>query len=227
MDNPVVIKGSTGGITVLLDSEKTYDEIKEAVAAKFKASSSFLGKAKMAIAFDGRDLTDDQRVELLDVIKNNSELEVIAVYEKSESMKKSISESESIKRIMKDPLNARFHKGNLRSGQSVDCESSVIIIGDVNPGASVVSNGNIIILGSLKGTAFAGALGNRNAFVMALDMNPMQIRIAETIARSPDSKEEHSAAGYKEPKIAFLNGDDIFIEEVTRNILSEIKLTED
>lgn len=224
MDNAVVIKGSTNGITVLLDNEKDYSQIKEAVAAKFKASSSFLGKAKMAIAFDGMELSDEQRIELLNIIKENSDLDVIEVFEKSENMKQTISERETLKRIQEDPLNARFHKGNLRSGQSVDSETSVIIIGDVNPGASVVSNGNIIILGSLKGTAFAGAMGNKNAFVLALDMNPMQIRIAETIARSPDTKEEHGPSGLKDPKIAFLEGDDIFIEAVTKNILNEIKL---
>ncbi|MBO4506809.1 MAG: septum site-determining protein MinC, partial [Lachnospiraceae bacterium] len=49
----------------------------------------------------------------------------------------------------------------------------MIYVGDINPGAAISSNGNIIVLGALKGNAVAGASGNRDAFVFALDMNPM------------------------------------------------------
>ena len=57
MENTVTIKASTNGITVVLDGSKTFDEIKAATAAKFKASASFLGNAKMAITFDGPQMT--------------------------------------------------------------------------------------------------------------------------------------------------------------------------
>jgi septum site-determining protein MinC len=115
----------------------------------------------------------------------------------------------------------QFYKGILRSGASLEFETSVIIIGDVNHGARVVSKGNIIILGSLKGTAFAGATGNTNSFVVALDMSPTQIRIADTIARAPDKpvKEE-----VKEAKIAFLEDGNIYIEPLNKNILQDISL---
>ena len=69
----------------------------------------------------------------------------------------------------------------------LETESSVVILGDVNPGGKVVACGNVIVLGSLKGNIFAGASGNENAFVVALDMDPMQIKIADIIARSSDS----------------------------------------
>ena len=65
MDNTVTIKASTNGITVVLDGSKTFDEIKAATAAKFKASASFLGNAKMAITFDGPQMTEEQKSELL------------------------------------------------------------------------------------------------------------------------------------------------------------------
>ena len=35
----------------------------------------------------------------------------------------------------------------------------------------------VIVLGSLKGNIFAGVDGNENAFVVALEMSPMQIKI--------------------------------------------------
>ncbi len=224
MENAVTIKASSNGITVLLDGSKTFEEINSAVAAKFKASASFLGDAKMAISFSGMDLSEDQKKELLKTIGDNCRLDVTAFYDNTEEMKK----AESVrftKEIMKDPYLARFYKGNLRSGQSLDTENSIIILGDINPGASVVSNGNIIVLGAIKGTAFAGAMGNKNAFIFALEMNPMQVRIADTIARAPDKPDKSQAAS--QPRIAFLENDTIYIEPAGKNIINDLKLTEE
>lgn len=224
MENAVTIKASSNGITVLLDGSKTFEEINSAVAAKFKASASFLGDAKMAISFSGMDLSEDQKKELLKTIGDNCRLDVTAFYDNTEEMKK----AESVrftKEIMKDPYLARFYKGNLRSGQSLDTENSIIILGDINPGASVVSNGNIIVLGAIKGTAFAGAMGNKNAFIFALEMNPMQVRIADTIARAPDKLDKSQAAS--QPRIAFLENDTIYIEPAGKNIINDLKLTEE
>ena len=130
MENTVTIKASTNGITVVLDGSKTFDEIKAATAAKFKASASFLGNAKMAITFDGLEMTEGQKSELLKTISDNCELQVTAFYNTKEEMNK----TETIKytqELMKDPYIARFYKGNLRSGQSLDTENSIIILGDI------------------------------------------------------------------------------------------------
>ncbi|MGN1085125.1 MAG: septum site-determining protein MinC, partial [Lachnospiraceae bacterium] len=122
----------------------------------------------------------------------------------------------------------QFYKGNLRSGQVLETETSIVIIGDVNQGATVTSKGNIIVLGALFGNVYAGAGGNQDAFVMALELDPVQIRIADTIARAPDKvgkmlwKREKEKA--KEPKIAFRSGENIFIEPVSRTVLNDIKL---
>ena len=61
-----------------------------------------------------------------------------------------------------------------------------MIIGDVNPGAKIIAKGNIVILGSLKGNAYAGAAGDESCFVTALDMDPVQIKIGNVIGRSAD-----------------------------------------
>ena len=88
------------------------------------------------------------------------------------------------KYAVQDANTGQFFKGTLRSGQVLDVETSIIVIGDVKVGAKVVSKGNVIILGTLEGTVYAGSTGNTNAFVIALDMNPMQIKIADVIAHS-------------------------------------------
>ena len=59
----------------------------------------------------------------------------------------------------------KFHKGSLRSGQRIEFEGSIVIIGDVNAGAEVVAGENIIVLGTLRGLAHAGAKGNKDAVI--------------------------------------------------------------
>ena len=131
---------------------------------------------------------------------------------------------------VEDVDGGQFYKGTLRSGQLLESETSIIVLGDVNVGAKVVAAGNIIVLGALKGTVYAGANGNGNAFVVALDMDPMQIRIAETIARKADEmiKKNHKkfslrkSAPLVEPQIAYVQEDNIYIEPITREVLQEM-----
>ncbi len=77
-------------------------------------------------------------------------------------------------------------KQTLRSGQRVSHKGHLVIIGDVNPGAELVADGDITVWGALRGMAHAGASGNNNAEIRALKFEPIQLRIAQAIARSPD-----------------------------------------
>lgn len=117
--------------------------------------------------------------------------------------------------------DSMFYKGTLRSGQLLESEGSIVVLGDVNPGASIVSAGNIIVIGRLKGVAHAGASGNIHAFVMALSMNPMQIRIGDAIARSADKPKRKVD---DEAKIAFVEDGNIYIEPVKKSVLNDIHL---
>ena len=101
-------------------------------------------------------------------------------------MHKAVEEREEKPADLMNLQDGRFYKGTLRSGQVLESETSVIILGDVNPGARVISKGNVIVLGTLKGNIFVGAAGNEAAFVAALSMDPMQIRIGDVIARCSD-----------------------------------------
>ena len=71
---------------------------------------------------------------------------------------------------------------NLRSGQIIEHAGDVLILGSVNPGAEVRATGNVIVLGELKGIAWAGYLGNKDAVIVALKMQPQQLRIANLFA---------------------------------------------
>jgi len=83
------------------------------------------------------------------------------------------------------PTTLYIHQ-NLRSGQTVSHKGHLVIIGDINPGAEVMADGDITVWGCLRGVAHAGIGGNVNAEIRALKLQPIQIRIAHAIARAPD-----------------------------------------
>ena len=84
-----------------------------------------------------------------------------------------------------------FHTGSLRSGQRLEFDGSIVIIGDVNAGAEVVAGDNIIVQGALRGLAHAGAKGNKGAIVTAGLLDAVQVRISN-IVREIDKNEELS-----------------------------------
>jgi len=99
---------------------------------------------------------------------------------------------------------------SLRSGQKVEHNGDVLVLGDVNKDAEVLAVGNIIIMGALRGIAIAGALGDEGAVVVALKMEPQQIRIGKKIAISDDS--ERVSPGY--PEVARVEDGMIVLEKV-------------
>lgn len=78
----------------------------------------------------------------------------------------------------------------VRSGQVLHVEGDLLLVGDVNPGGTVVAGGNLFVLGALKGIAHAGYRGNKNAVIAASLMKPSQLRIADIITRSEEERSE-------------------------------------
>ena len=103
--------------------------------------------------------------------------------------------------------NTKFYKGNLRNGMSLDFDGSLVILGDVNPGAQVTATGNILILGALKGLAHAGCRGNSEAFVFALHLIPVQLRIGSIITRFPDGDSKVN----RKPEYAYVEDGKIYV----------------
>lgn len=83
----------------------------------------------------------------------------------------------------------KFHRGSLRSGQKLETEGSIVIIGDVNSGAEVMASENIIVVGALRGLAHAGAKGNKQAIIASGLFDAVQVRIAN-IVKEIDRDEE-------------------------------------
>ena len=94
----------------------------------------------------------------------------------------------------------------LRSGYSLQHAGHVVVVGDVNPGAEIIAGGNVVVWGRLRGTVHAGAQGNTDAVVCALDLSPTQLRIAGHIAISPHRR------GKAQPETARLLNDQVVAE---------------
>jgi septum site-determining protein MinC len=94
----------------------------------------------------------------------------------------------------------------LRSGHSIRYQGHVIIIGDVNPGSEIIAAGHVIVWGKLRGTVHAGAAGDQDAMVCALDLAPTQLRIANQISISPKKR----AKAW--PERAYIKDDQIIAE---------------
>lgn len=217
--NSVVLKGNKYGIVVVLDENAEFEDIKASISEKFKESARFFGSESMAITFEGKKLSDSEQVELLTIVNDTTDLNIVCI------MDNDSKREEQFKRTVEAKLEdmttgvGQFYRGTLRSGQVLESDRSVIILGDVNPGAKIISAGNIVILGALKGNVYAGANGDEASFVVALDMNPVQIRIGDTIARCSDKpKKLHKP----ETKIAYVDGGNIYIDPLNKEVLGEL-----
>ncbi len=102
--------------------------------------------------------------------------------------------------------NALLLQKTIRSGMKVKSIGHIIIVGDVNPGGEIVAGGSVIVWGKCRGVVHAGAEGDKQSIVCALDLSPTQLRIAEFIAVSPKRK------GKPQPEIAFINEDQVVAE---------------
>lgn len=75
----------------------------------------------------------------------------------------------------------KFVRNSLRSGQKLEFEGSIVVLGDVNFGAEVIAGDNIVVLGVLRGLAHAGAKGNKDAVISVASIEAKQIRISNIV----------------------------------------------
>ena len=87
-----------------------------------------------------------------------------------------------------------FHKGTLRSGDHLQSDGDVLLYGDVNPGARISAAGHVMVWGRLRGMAHAGRDGDQRSRIAALQLRPLQLRIADAVARGPDESPQQGQA---------------------------------
>lgn len=220
MNNTVVLKSFPNGISVYLDAQCSFEELSDEVRVKFTDSAKFFKDAKMAISFEGRELSEAEERKLIAIITECSSLQVMCIVGKDDLKNqvyiKALKQSER----HEDEHYAQFFRGNLKDHEILDTDRSVIIVGDVYPGCAVSSPKDIIILGGLYGEAYAGAGGEEGHFVVALEMSPEKLKIGDVKYKAEKSK--WSIRSKVQPKMAIVKKDKIVLEPITKELLSEI-----
>ncbi|WP_405729348.1 septum site-determining protein MinC [Anaerotignum sp.] len=203
-ENYVIFKGTKDGITVMFDPEVSFDILCEQLEKKVVEAGKFFDHVKTAMAFKGREFTAAEEETLLKIIAKHATMDITFVKTENNEL---LELSELLAKEMNPSNLTKFHRGSLRNGQKIEFDGSVVVVGDVNPGAEIKAGGNIIVLGQLKGMAHAGCKGMTEAFVTAIFMAPVQLRIADIITRFP----EENKRGPKPPEYAFVQNGQIFV----------------
>ena len=187
----IEIKLQRNQININLDEESTYEEIIRILIRKIQELKNLYKEDKTPILITGKILNSKEIQEIKSLIQ--SEINVEVKFESPEAL--------GLHRIRKTynedvgQSNTLYHRGSLRSGQKIENEGSIVIIGDVNSGAEVIAGANIVILGKLMGLAHAGAKGNKKAIIAAHNINVQQIRISN-IVKQIEKKEDEDNIKY-------------------------------
>lgn len=177
MKDTVVIKSSKSGMMLILDPEAEFQDLVGDIARKFRDSSSFWGTAQVVLTLEGRNLSSSEELEIVNTITGNSQIHILCL---SDTDAERIRNSEKLlheKLMDLSTQTGQFYKGNLKSGDTLEAETSIVVTGDVSPGARIISKGSVIVLGQLSGTVHAGAAGDVNAVVASLDFDAKAIKI--------------------------------------------------
>lgn len=210
MDRLVTLKSNRYGLGIHMDEEVPFDILMKSMEETFRKTAKFFQNAQMAVQFSGRHLNFTEEQKVLDLIAETTDIDVVCIIDNdasSEMAYKSIVEQTLFNVHKRD---GQFYKGTLSKKQVVESDTSIVILGDVELGATVAAKGNIIIIGELQGSAFAGASGDRNAYIVALSMKPQVLRIGDVEARRQVIYQESLAISG--PQIATIDGNRIYLD---------------
>lgn len=191
-------------LIITLNEKCEYKEIQKALKKKIPELKKLYKEDKTPIFVTGKVLKNKEIEEIKNIIKSeiNVEIEfdspkVLGLYGIKKAYNQDIGASTTI-----------YHKGSIRSGQKIENEGSIVIIGDLNSGAEVIAGENIIILGRLMGLAHAGAKGNKKAIIAAEKIETPQLRISN-IVKSIQKEDDEYNVKYT---FASVKGDKIELE---------------
>lgn len=226
MKNPVIIKSFQNGLSIYLDEEMPFAELLNEIAFKFKESAHFFKDASMVISFEGRSLSDQEERQLVNTITANSSLNVMCIMGKNEETNKNFVKAlQKVSYHQQALENAgQFYKGTLKDGQVLETENSLIVLGDVYPGASVISNKDIVVLGGLYGQAYAGGNGEEGHFVVALEMSPEKLKIGDFKYKTSEKQSKWSIKPKIQPKIAYVKDGRVIMDPITKELLNDLPI---
>jgi septum site-determining protein MinC len=219
MSVKVHIKGIRDGLLVTL-GEGPWEEVHQMLLEQLDDQASFLRGARLALDVGNHIL---KAADLGQLTKEMAERELLlwAVLSESPLTERSAQSFGLATRLSRPrpeaqaaALETTLHDGEagilvhrtLRSGYSLQHPGHVVVIGDVNPGAEIIAGGDVLVWGRLRGMVHAGAQGNEQAMVCALDLSPTQLRIAGAISLTPKRR------GKPQPERAFLQSGQVVAE---------------
>jgi len=207
----IQIKGLRDGLLATF-AEATWEEQRLALLAQIDERTAFFQGARLALDVGKQSLRVNDLVELRDYLSDRG-ISLWAVVSESPTTEHTsqllgfatrISKprpEEQKKYIDVSEDTALFVNKTLRSGTRIEYPGNVVIYGDVNPGAEVVAEGNVIVWGRVRGMIHAGAKGDRDAFICALDLSATQLRIADESSAALKPQKD------PKPEIASINGE--------------------
>jgi len=190
-NSQIQIKGLRDGLLVILD-DASWEEQHTAFLAYVDSQAAFFKGARLALDVASQVLNVQDLVELRDQLSERG-ISLWAVLSESPTTENTAQLLGLATRISKPrPEESRtfsvedlgeetalFLNRTLRSGTRIEFAGHVIVLGDMNPGAEIIAEGNVIIWGRLRGMVHAGSKGNKEAVICALDLSPTQLRIAD------------------------------------------------
>ena len=205
------IKGKRDGLIAEIDSDKfgNFEDMLESLLLKLSKGKKFYKGTSLYILTKLSNFNERQVLELKDALIDKIEVKEV-IFEDSELQ---TAEAEEDTKGFSGVYEGRtkFIRKTVRSGQRINYQGNIVIIGDVNNGAEVYARGNIIVLGSIKGKVFAGVGGNNEAVIAAFCLQPEILKIGDIITMSPDSEKPLY------PEIARVKDNAIIVEPYLNN----------
>lgn len=196
----ITILANKNNVVLRIKEGANIHDIKKDLKDRLPELKKFYKEEKNPILITGKTLKDAEMDEIQKMITRVLDVKVEFDSPRGLGLHK-------IKRVYSKDIaisETKFFRQSLRSGQKIEFEGSVVIIGDVNDGAEVIAEDNIIVLGNLRGMAHAGARGNKNAIVAAHPIDSPQIRIASIIRERSRDEIESQFYSY-----AYVNDEEI------------------
>jgi septum site-determining protein MinC len=225
-EQTVAIKGMKDGLLIALSTSEEWQLITSELAARIDGQSSFFAGARITVDVGSRPVPKhelgslkallERRGLMLWAVLSDSDTTIDAAQalDLKTSTANTVPGRESSDgsefSSEEDGTVGLMIRRTLRSGRIVHSTGHVVVYGDVNPGAEIIAAGDVIVWGKLRGNVHAGAEGNENAVVCALDMTPTQMRIASYITTSPPDKRRKP-----KPEVASIRNRQIVVEAWT------------
>ncbi len=225
LKNSVIIKSFPNGIVLYLDEALPFEELLADIGEKFRDSSGFFKDARMALSIRGRALSEKEERQVIHAISSNSRLQILCLVGEDDATNRNFVKALQLTASANEAAadqEGQFYKGTLKNGQTLETESSIVIIGDVYPGSTIISARDIIILGGLYGKAYAGGNGREGHYIAALEMSPEKLQIGDFKYRAKDKKPKWSIKPRVQPKIAYIKDEIVVIDSLTKDLLSEL-----